>query len=107
MNSPSSLFSNISATFVVALLLLTTNGGSLLSSSSLLMLVKADLVEYDFTFEQSLGGDDTSPLSSASPDCSNILSARRWLYAANGQYPGPTIEVTEGDTVRVTITNAV
>ena len=40
-----------------------------------------------------------------SPDCMNVVEARRYLFLANESLPGPTIDVNEGDIVRVNVTN--
>ena len=56
------------------------------------MQVEAAVVEYDWTVDY---------LSSA-PDCVTKL-----VFGINGQYPSPTINVTEGDTVVVKLTNAI
>lgn len=41
-----------------------------------------------------------------SPNCANILTLRRPIFAVNGQTPGPTIEAMEGDTIHVNVTNS-
>ena len=35
------------------------------------------------------------------PDCLDIVTANRPLYLAEGSFPGPTIDVNEGDRVHV------
>lgn len=40
-----------------------------------------------------------------SPDCMNVVEARRYLFLTNESLPGPTIDVNEGDVVRVKVTN--
>jgi L-ascorbate oxidase len=35
----------------------------------------------------------------------NVVEARRYLFLANESFPGPVIEVDEGDIVRVKVTN--
>lgn len=56
------------------------------------MQVDAAVVEYDWTVDY---------LSSA-PDCVTKL-----VFGINGQYPSPTINAVEGDTVVVKLTNAI
>jgi len=55
-------------------------------------------VVYDWTLAPVLQND-------LSPDCSNIQEARRYLFLAQEQMPGPLIEAVEGDTIRLRITN--
>lgn len=38
-----------------------------------------------------------------SPDCMNIQQARRYMFLANRQMPGPLIEADEGDTIHVSV----
>lgn len=40
-----------------------------------------------------------------SPDCMNIQGARRYMFLANQQMPGPLIEADEGDTVHVSVSS--
>uniref|UniRef100_A0A7S1UUP5 Laccase n=1 Tax=Grammatophora oceanica TaxID=210454 RepID=A0A7S1UUP5_9STRA len=40
-----------------------------------------------------------------SPDCSDLVAARRYLYLVNDEMQGPTVEVNEGDTVTIRVTN--
>jgi Multicopper oxidase len=65
---------------------------------SLLGLSLGKDVSYDFRL-------DTEIDSALSPDCMNVKEVRRSLFLANGMFPGPPIEVNEGDNVTVRIHN--
>jgi FtsP/CotA-like multicopper oxidase with cupredoxin domain len=77
----------------------------LAAAACTLPLALAETRSYDFVLSAKVG-------EAYSPDCENIQMQRRWLFlaedTANGvppSMPGPLIEATEGDTIRLTVTN--
>jgi Multicopper oxidase len=65
---------------------------------SLLGLSLGKDVSFDFHL-------DTEIDSALSPDCMNVKEVRRSLFLSNGMFPGPPIEVDEGDNVTVRVHN--
>ena len=64
----------------------------------------AKTVDYEFTVSSKLGDE-------YSPDCQNVKQQGRYLFLASDKnttasiMPGPLLEATEGDTIRLTVNN--
>jgi Multicopper oxidase len=95
---PSSSSSSSSSSPMLAKMLSSSLLLMMLSSGGLFSLVQAADVYYDWELHSVLSND-------YNVDCMNMKDQGRNVFLAQDSYPGPMIDVTEGDTVHVRVTN--